>query len=81
MEKYSRTFINYQQDDWSKKLVMAEFIANNNILTSIKLSPFFATKGLIPCMSFDIVKLSDTSICKQIFQQKVLDISRNIQTI
>ena len=30
MEKYFCIFINYEQDDWLKKLVIAKFIANNN---------------------------------------------------
>ena len=31
-------------------------------------------------MSFDKVELFDTRTCKQIFNQKALDISRNMQT-
>ena len=64
MERYLCIFVNYQQDDWSGKLAMAEFAANNNESASTKLSFFFATQGLHPCMSFDRVKLSDTSTCK-----------------
>lgn len=45
---------------------MVEFITNNNISTSIKLSPFFIIKDLYPYMRFDIVKVSDTSTYKQI---------------
>ena len=44
-----------------------------------KLSPFFATKGLHPRMSFDIVDLSDASTRGRIFKQKALDISRNME--
>ena len=32
-------------------------------------------------MSFDLVDLSNTSICEQIYHQKVLDISGNMETI
>ena len=46
---------------------MAKFVANNNKLASTKFSSFFATKNLHLYMSFDKVKLSNTSICKQIF--------------
>ena len=73
-------FVNYQQDDWSEKLAMAKFAANNNKSASTTLSPFFATKGLHPHMSFDIIDLSNTSTCERIFKQKALDISRNIKT-
>ena len=48
MERYLRTFVNYQQDDWSEKLAMAKFAANNNQSASTKLSPFFATKDFHP---------------------------------
>ena len=81
MERHLCTFVNYQQDDWSEKLAMAEFTANNNKSASTKLSPFFATKGLHPHMSFDIVELSDASTCKRILKQNALDISGNMQTI
>ena len=67
MERHLCTFVNYQQDDWPKKLAMAEFAANNNESASIKLSPFFATKGLHPRISFDKVELSDDNTCKRIF--------------
>lgn len=36
---------------------MAQFIINNNILASIKLLLFFATKGFYLKMSFDIIKI------------------------
>ena len=59
---------------------MAEFAANNNKSNSTKLSPFFATKSLHPRISFDKVELFDASTCEQIFNQKALDISGNMQT-
>ena len=59
---------------------MAEFAANNNELASIKLSPFFASRGFYLQMSFNIVELSDIIILKQINRQKALDISKAIQT-
>ena len=80
MERHLRIFVNYQQDDWPGKLAMAEFAANNNESASTKLSPFFATKGLHPHMSFDKVELSDTSTRERILNQKALDISGNMQT-
>ena len=75
MERHLCTFVNYQQDDWLGKLTMAKFAANNNESVFTKLSLFFATKGLHPRMSFDRVELLDTSTCKQIFNQKALQIS------
>ena len=60
---------------------MAEFAANNNESAFTKLSLFFTTKDLHPCMSFDKVKLSNASTHKRIFNRKALDICRNMQTI
>lgn len=47
---------------------MVEFIANNNISASIKLSLFFAIKGLHFYISFDIIELSNNNTCKQNFK-------------
>ena len=80
MEKYLRTFVNYQQDDWSEKLAIAEFATNNNESASTKLSPFFATKGLHPRISFDIVDLSNAGTYERILKQRPLNISRNMET-
>ena len=78
IEVHLYIFINYQQNNCSKKLVMAKFAANNNKLASTKLSPFFAIKALHPYTSFNKVELSNASTCKRIFNQKALDISRKI---
>ena len=64
MERYFYVFINYQQGDWLGKLAIAEFAANNNKSASIKLSPFFATKGLHPHISFDRIDFSNASTCE-----------------
>ena len=60
---------------------MAEFAINNNVSASTKLSPFFAIKSLHLHISLDIVELFDTSTCERILQQKILNISGNMQTI
>ena len=60
---------------------MAEFLTNNNKSALIKFFLFFTTKVLHLYMSFEKVKLLDVSICNRIFNQKALDISRNIQII
>ena len=75
IKRHLRTFVNYQQDDWLRKLAMLKFAANNNESTSTKLSPFFATKGFYPRISFNKVELSNASTCKRIFNQNALDIS------
>ena len=81
MERYLHIFVNYQQDDWSEKLTMAEFATNNNELASTKLFPFFANKGLHLHINFVIIDLSDANTCERIYKQKTLDIFRNLETI
>lgn len=53
MERYLRSYVNYQQDDWVQWLHMAEFAANNSESATTRVSPFFANFGFHPRMSFD----------------------------
>ena len=55
---------------------MAKFATNNNDSSLIKLSPFFALRGLHPWMSFDVVDFLDTTTCEQINKKKTIDISK-----
>lgn len=52
LEQYLRLFTNYQQDDWSQLLPLAEFTYNNTEHSTLGVSPFFANKGFNP--AFDI---------------------------
>jgi transposase InsO family protein len=54
MERFIRTYVDYQQGDWIKWLALAEFAANNAPSATTKVSPFYANKGFHPRMSFDI---------------------------
>jgi hypothetical protein len=47
LEQYLRCFSNYQQDDWSDLLPMAEFSYNNTEHSSTKQTPFFALHGYL----------------------------------
>ena len=60
---------------------MAEFVANNNDSASTKLSPFLASRGLHPRMSFDVIDLSDKTICERINKKKAINISEAMQSI
>lgn len=60
---------------------MVKFVANNNNSTSIKVFLFFALRGLHLCMSFDIINFLDTIACKQINQEKSINISESIHLI
>ncbi len=48
LEQYLRIYCNYQQDNWSKLLPLAEFAYNNAPNATTGLSPFFANKGYHP---------------------------------
>ena len=45
LEQYLRVYCNYQQDNQSKLLSLAEFAYNNAPSTITGVSPFFANKG------------------------------------
>ena len=53
MERYLRTYVSQNQDDWDLLLPSAEFAINAAQSESTKLSPFMATRGYEPRMSFD----------------------------
>jgi len=48
LEQYLRVYCNYQQDNWSKLLPLAEFAYNNAPSATTSVSPFFANKGYYP---------------------------------
>src|SRR3984893_11110264 len=48
LEQYLRCYCNYQQDNWSKLLTLAEFAYNNAPSATTGISPFFANKGYHP---------------------------------
>jgi len=45
LEQYIRVYCNYQQDNWSELLPLAEFAYNNALSTTTGITPFFANKG------------------------------------
>ena len=42
LEQYLRSYINYQQDNWSDLIAIAEFAYNNGYQETIKTTPFYA---------------------------------------
>jgi len=48
LEQYLHIYCNYQQDNWSKLLLLAEFAYNNAPSATTGVSPFFANKGYHP---------------------------------
>ena len=51
LEQYLHVFTNYQQDNWSKLLLLMEFAYNNAPSATTGVSPFFANKGYDPNLS------------------------------
>ena len=45
LEQYLCVYCNYQQDNWSRLLPLAEFAYNNALSVTTGVSPFFANKG------------------------------------
>ena len=48
LEQYLCVYSNYQQDNWSELLPLAEFAYNNAPSATTSVSPFFANKGYHP---------------------------------
>ena len=51
LEQYLQVYSNYQQDNWSDLLPLAEFTYNNAPSTTTGISPFYANKGYHPNIS------------------------------
>jgi len=45
LEQYLQVYCNYQQENWSKLLPLAEFTYNNTLSDTTGITPFFANKG------------------------------------
>jgi hypothetical protein len=48
LEQYLRIYCNYQQDNWSELLPLAEFAYDNTPSATTGVSPFFTNKGYHP---------------------------------
>ena len=51
LKQYLWSYCNYQQDNWSKLLPLAEFTYNNAPSATTRVSPFFTNKGYHPNIS------------------------------
>jgi transposase InsO family protein len=48
IEAYLRSYCNYEQNNWSEMLAMAEYAYNNSKHSATKISPFYANYGYEP---------------------------------
>src|SRR6266436_8444083 len=61
LEQYLQAYMNYQQDDWSSLLLLAEFTYNNAMNETTRVSPFFTNKGYHPSLMVELnVQVSST---------------------
>jgi len=72
MEAYLRHYINFAQSDIFDWLPMAEFAANNAVSSSTQVSPFFATRGFYPRMTFGPPRPLDRASSKAIQEQTTI---------
>jgi hypothetical protein len=48
LEQYLRAFCNFEQDNWSEMLPIAEYAYNNSVTSATAMSPFYANYGYHP---------------------------------
>ena len=58
LEQYLRQYCNYEQDNWSDLLPLAEYAYNNSATTATQMSPFFANYGFHPRTNWPVEKES-----------------------
>ncbi len=66
------------QDDWSKWLLMIEFVNNNALFSIIFLTLFFMNKSFHSCMSFDSDIIEYESIRERLQIDRVKNISKQM---
>ncbi len=74
VERYLRSFCSYMQNDWSKWLLMIEFVDNNVLFSVIFLTLFFMNKNFHSRMSFDSDIIEYESIRERLQIAQVEDI-------
>ena len=58
IEQYLRIYCNFQQDDWTTHIPLAEFTYNNTVNTSTQMTPFFANHGHHPLFDLSVIRES-----------------------
>jgi hypothetical protein len=79
LEQYIRCYINYQQDNWTDLLPMAEFCYNNTVHASTNQTPFFALHGYHPRFSIQIPRVTSSSPSAQHRLQSLKELQEDLQ--
>ncbi len=80
IKRYLRNYCNYQQNDWTDWISIAEFAFNACISSFIELSSFFANYDFESKISFDFISIEDTAR-ERILTRKAFDISEKMKNI
>ncbi len=78
VKRYLWFFCSYMQNDWSKWLLMIEFVDNNVLFSVIFLIFFFMNKNFHSCMSFDSDIIEYESIRERLQIDRVKNISEQM---
>ncbi len=78
VERYLRFFCLYMQNDWTKLLLMIEFIDNNALFSVIFSTSFFLNKDFHSCMSFELNVIKYESSHERLQTAKVENISEHM---
>ncbi len=78
IKQYLRFFCLYMQNDWSKWLLMIEFIDNNVLFSVIFVTLFFMNKSFHSHMSFDSNIIEYESTCERLQINRVKNISEQM---
>src|SRR5258708_9762926 len=78
LEQYLQAYTNYQQDDWSSLLLLAEFAYNNGMKEMTGVSPLFANKGYHPSLVAEL-NVQVSSIGAQCFISHLDDLHTELK--
>jgi len=78
LEQYLRCYCNFQQDNWSTLLPLAEFAYNNAPSETTSTSPFFANKGYHPNLTVHLER-DIASACAREFAVDLGELHENLK--
>ncbi len=56
MEQYLQIYVNFYQDDWVDWLLLAKFVANNQVSKTTEFNPFFTNYSFYFYIDIESVK-------------------------